>query len=58
MYIAEWTTALVGMTLAIRGDRTPAIPLLLTAIVAVTQRVALAIVSRKGERLILPSTPC
>jgi len=54
VYIAVWTTALAGMTLARRSGQTPTIPLLLPAIVAVTQLVALAIVYPKGERLILP----
>ena len=37
-----------------RVNNTPAIPLLLPAMVALTQFVALAVVYPKGERLILP----
>ncbi len=54
VYIAVWTTALAGLALALRSGETPAVPLLLPAVVAATQLVALAIVYPKGERLILP----
>ena len=54
VYIAVWVLALAGLTFAIRSKHAPTIPLLLPALVAVTQFVALALVYPKGERLILP----
>jgi hypothetical protein len=53
-YIAVWVLALAGLPLAIRSKHSPTIPLLLPALVAVTQFVALVVVYPKGERLILP----
>ena len=54
VYISVWVLALAGLAFAMRFHHSPAIPLLLPALVALTQFVALAIVYPKGERLILP----
>ena len=54
VYIAVWVLAIAGLTYSLRSADSPAIPLLLPALVAVTQLVALAVVYPKGERLILP----
>jgi len=52
VYIAVWTTAIAGLALAVRQHA--AIWVLLPALIAVTQFVAIVIVYPKGERLILP----
>lgn len=54
VYIAVWVLALAGLTATLRSAGSPIIPLLLPALVAVTQFVALTLVYPKGERLILP----
>ena len=54
VYIAVWIAACAGLVLAFQAGRTPVIPLLLPALIAITQFVALVVVYPKGERLILP----
>jgi hypothetical protein len=54
VYIAVWVTAAAGLIFAIRTGQTPMIPLILPALVAITQFAALVVVYPKGERLILP----
>jgi hypothetical protein len=57
VYIAVWTTALAGLGLLLREHRmTPlrGMPLLLPALIALTQFIAVVIVYPKGERLIVP----
>ena len=53
VYIAVWTTAGVGLILVLRSGR-PAIVVLLPALMALTQFIAVVIVYPKGERLIVP----
>jgi hypothetical protein len=54
VFIAAWVSALAGLTLLLRHDGGPTIPLLLPLMVAITQFAAVVIVYPKGERLILP----
>ncbi len=54
VYIAVWVTGVAGLLIAMRTGQTPAIPLILPALVAITQFMALVVVYPKGERLILP----
>ncbi len=54
VYIAVWVTAAAGLVFAIRTGQTPAIPLIVPALIAITQFAALVVVYPKGERLILP----
>ena len=53
VYIAVWTTAAVGVILVMRSGQ-PAIVVLLPALIALTQFMAVVIVYPKGERLIVP----
>ncbi len=53
VYVAVWASALVGLWLAVRRSER-VIPVLLPALIAVTQFVAVVIVYPKGERLIVP----
>ena len=53
VYVAVWMSALVGLWLAVRRSR-QVIPVLLPALIALTQFVAVVIVYPKGERLIVP----
>lgn len=53
-YIAVWIAAGVGLALAFRARRTPVVPLLLPALIALTQFAVLVLVYPKDERLILP----
>ena len=53
VYIAVWTTAIVGLILVWRSGQ-PSIVVLLPALIALTQFVAVVIVYPKGERLIVP----
>jgi hypothetical protein len=52
VYIAVWTSAVAGLVLAWRSQR--AIVVLLPALIALTQYIAVVIVYPKGERLIVP----
>ena len=52
VYIAVWTTAVAGLLLAWRSQRS--IVVLIPALIAITQYVAVVIVYPKGERLIVP----
>jgi hypothetical protein len=52
VYIAVWTSAVAGLVLAWRSQRS--IVVLLPALIAVTQYIAVVIVYPKGERLIVP----
>ena len=54
VYIITWTTAIAGLWLALRNRRGSAWPLLIPAIVSVTQFIAIVIVYPKGERLVVP----
>ena len=53
VYVAVWMSALVGVWLAVRRSR-QVIPVLVPALIALTQFVAVVIVYPKGERLIVP----
>lgn len=54
VYIVAWITAMAGIWLAVK-NRTGAIwPVLIPAIIALTQFVAVVIVYPKGERLVVP----
>ena len=53
VYIAVWTTAVAGLTLALRSVQ-PITVALLPALMAITQFIAVVIVYPKGERLIVP----
>ena len=53
VYIAVWTTAVAGVILVLRSGQ-PAIVVLLPALIALTQFIAVVIVYPKGERLIVP----
>jgi hypothetical protein len=52
VYIAVWTSAVAGLVLAWRSQRS--IVVLLPALIALTQYIAVVIVYPKGERLIVP----
>jgi hypothetical protein len=54
VYILTWTTAMAGLWIAIRNRRGSVWPILIPAIVAMTQFVAIVIVYPKGERLVVP----
>ena len=53
VYIAVWTTAIAGAIIALKRAAQP-IPVLLPALIAITQFAAVVIVYPKGERLIVP----
>jgi hypothetical protein len=53
VYILVWTTAIAGLSAAVRGGSAPLIAAL-PALIAATQYAAVVIVYPKGERLILP----
>jgi hypothetical protein len=52
VYIAVWTSALAGLVLAWRSERS--LVVLVPALIAITQYIAVVIVYPKGERLIVP----
>lgn len=54
VYILTWTTAIAGLWLALKHRQGSAWPLLIPAIVSVTQFIAIVIVYPKGERLVVP----
>ena len=54
VYILNWITAMAGIWLVVKRRTGPVLLLLMPAIVAVTQFVAVVIVYPKGERLIVP----
>jgi len=54
VYILNWITAMAGIWLVVKRRTGPVSLLLMPAIVAVTQFVAVVIVYPKGERLIVP----
>ena len=53
VYIAVWTTAVAGLILTLRAGE-PMVVVLLPALIALTQFIAVVIVYPKGERLIVP----
>ena len=53
VYIGVWTTAVVGVIVMMRSGQ-PVIVVLLPALIALTQFIAVVIVYPKGERLIVP----
>ena len=54
VYIATWISAIAGAWLAIRHRRGSMWPLLIPAIVALTQFIAIVVIYPKGERLVVP----
>lgn len=54
VYILTWTTAIAGAWLAVSGRQGLMWPVLIPAIVSLTQFVAIVIVYPKGERLVVP----
>jgi len=54
VYIATWITALAGLWLIVKRRQGPVWPLLIPAIVSLTQFIAIVIVYPKGERLVVP----
>lgn len=54
VYIATWITASAGLWLALRHRRGSIWPVLIPAIVSLTQFVAIVMVYPKGERLVVP----
>jgi hypothetical protein len=54
VYILTWITALAGLWLALKHRRGSPWPLLIPAIISLTQFVAIVIVYPKGERLVVP----
>ena len=54
VYILTWTTAIAGAWLAVRNRQGLMWPVLIPAIVSLTQFVAIVIVYPKGERLVVP----
>lgn len=53
VYIAVWITAMAGLFVALRSGQ-PVMVVLLPALIAITQFIAVVIVYPKGERLIVP----
>ena len=54
VYILNWITAMAGIWLVVKRRRGPISLMLMPAVVALTQFVAIVIVYPKGERLIVP----
>ena len=54
VYILTWTTAIAGLWLVVRNRQGSIWPLLIPAIVSLTQFIAIVIVYPKGERLVVP----
>lgn len=54
VYIATWITAMAGLWLAIRHRHGSMWPLLIPAIISLTQFIAIVVVYPKGERLVVP----
>ena len=54
VYILTWTTAMAGLWLVVRNRQGSLWPMLIPAIVSVTQFIAIVIVYPKGERLVVP----
>jgi len=54
VYILTWTSALAGLWLAVRRRQGSIWPVLIPALIALTQFIALVVVYPKGERLIVP----
>ena len=54
VYILTWTTAIAGAWLAVRNRQGLMWPVLIPAIVSLTQFAAIVIVYPKGERLVVP----
>ncbi|HEX6162032.1 MAG TPA: hypothetical protein VFZ31_01615 [Vicinamibacterales bacterium] len=54
VYILTWTTALAGAWLALKHRHGSMWPILIPAIVAATQFIAIVVVYPKGERLVVP----
>lgn len=54
VYILTWTTALAGLWLVLKNRDGSPWPLLIPAIVSLTQFIAIVVVYPKGERLVVP----
>jgi len=54
VYILTWTSALAGLWLAVRRRQGSIWPILIPALIALTQYIAIVVVYPKGERLIVP----
>jgi hypothetical protein len=54
VYIVTWMTAIAGLWLAIRYRHGSIWPLLIPAIISLTQFIAIVVVYPKGERLVVP----
>ena len=54
VYIATWISATAGLWLTLRNRQGPIWPLLIPAIVALTQFAAIVIIYPRGERLVVP----
>ena len=54
VYILTWTSALAGLWLAVRRRQGSIWPILMPALIAVTQYIAIVVVYPKGERLVVP----
>ena len=54
VYIATWISAVAGLALLLRQQRGRIWPVLMPAIIALTQFVAIVIIYPKGERLVVP----
>jgi len=54
VYILTWTSALAGLWLAVRRRHGSIWPILIPALIALTQYIAIVVVYPKGERLIVP----
>lgn len=55
VYIATWISAVAGLWVTIRHRQTDISPLLIPAMVSLTQFVAVVIIYPKGERLVIPA---
>jgi hypothetical protein len=54
VYILTWTSALVGLWLAVQRRHGSLWPILIPAAIALTQFIAIVVVYPKGERLVVP----
>jgi hypothetical protein len=54
VYILTWTSALAGVWLAVRRRQGSIWPILIPALIALTQFIAIVVVYPKGERLVVP----
>ena len=54
VYILTWTSALAGLWLAVRRRNGSIWPILIPALIALTQYIAIVVVYPKGERLVVP----